>query len=252
MTISIAKAKSLCNPNELSLITVSMPKEIGKLSGARLRQKVTRARELRDKWRDQAERQRRTEQQRQGARQTSAAKRSAEKAQLFDEALSRFEKQLAKNPDGEGTVGAKKSTPKMTRTKQHRAARAAVRDQLEETRHTLSAGRKAEMTKGAAKDEAQAKQPESRADESQAAETKATAEMKGAGKSAPSSRAVRSLAPKGLTELAAAQGLRTNKKKQHGAQAAAKSDRLKKSASTRIQKHLSARTKRAQAKRDAR
>ena len=253
MPISTAKAKTLCNASEMSLITASMPREIGELSAARLRQKVTRARELRDKWRDQAERQRRAKQEKQAARQTSTANRSAEKAELFAEALARFEKQLAKSPNTEAAVPARKSTPKKTRAKQHRATRAAVRDELEETRQKLTTAGKTARPNAAAQ-EALAKKPISQPAPAnlQADEAQAPADSKGADKKKRSAGAARPRVPKGLTELATAQGLSTNKRKQSRAQTAAKTNRLKISANTRIQKHLSARTKRTQARRDSR
>src|SRR5262245_25006611 len=96
MAVSLARAKVLCNANELSLISASSRNEIGKLTPAQLKQKITRARILRDKWTDQARSQRRATQSAQRSRQTSANARSAEKAELFAAALTKFESQLTK------------------------------------------------------------------------------------------------------------------------------------------------------------
>jgi len=68
MTISIAKARSLCNKAELDLVTASSLKNLADLSTARLKQKVTLARKLRD----QPQQQRRAKQTAQQARGTSA------------------------------------------------------------------------------------------------------------------------------------------------------------------------------------
>jgi hypothetical protein len=155
MTISPARAKKLCNASELELVKASGRSEIGKLSAARLKQKVTRARKLRDKWRDQATRQRRATQSRQQARGTDDNARSAEKADLFDEVLNRFSSQLEKiEADGGGKVGPRRQTPRKSRTVEHRETRAATRKSLEETRQELDskpASRKPASKKSGAK-----------------------------------------------------------------------------------------------------
>ena len=67
MAISMVRAKALCSNSELALVKSSTRQEIGRHSAARLRQKETRARKLRDKWRDQAAGQRRASQAKAGA-----------------------------------------------------------------------------------------------------------------------------------------------------------------------------------------
>src|SRR5262245_57446009 len=96
MAVSMARARALCNANEISLIRASSPNEIGKLTPAQLKQKITRTRTLRDKWTDQSRSQRRATQSAQRSRQTDANARSAEKAKLFTAALAQFETQLTK------------------------------------------------------------------------------------------------------------------------------------------------------------
>jgi hypothetical protein len=83
MAIDRNKAKSLCTATELALVNLSGPRSIAQLSGAQLRQKVSRSRKLVDKWRDQSQRQRRDAQAKTGSRETSAAGPSAEKAKLL-------------------------------------------------------------------------------------------------------------------------------------------------------------------------
>ena len=96
MAISMGRAKALCTATELDVVRASTQQEIGKLTAARLRQKETQARKLRDKWRDQAASQKRSTQAKIGSRDADYNKNSAEKAELFDEVLSRFSAQLAK------------------------------------------------------------------------------------------------------------------------------------------------------------
>ena len=89
MAFTVAQAKSLCTAGELSLVKASTRNEIGKLSVVQVRQKVDRARNLRDKWRDQSRDQRRATQSKQRSRETGANARSGEKATLFGEVLAR-------------------------------------------------------------------------------------------------------------------------------------------------------------------
>ena len=70
MAISMGRAKTLCSASELALVQASTRQELGRHSAARLRQKETRARKLRDKWRDQATSQKRAAQAKAGTRLT--------------------------------------------------------------------------------------------------------------------------------------------------------------------------------------
>src|SRR5690606_36367487 len=88
--INVSKARELCTAAELRLVEASAPKSLAKLDEAELKKNVERARKLRDKWRDQATRQRREVQQAQAARTTDKTARSQEKTQLFAEVLTRF------------------------------------------------------------------------------------------------------------------------------------------------------------------
>lgn len=260
MSISIARAKTLCTATELALVKASGPREIGALSAAQLRQKVSRARDLRDKWRDQAERQRRTSQAKQQARQTDENARSTEKAELFAEVLTRFETRLAKSDGGASGVVPKRVTKK-ARSSEHRATRATVRDSLKETKLSLGAKRKT------AKKVAKEASVEEAAKPSTTAKAKKDAKPKRAAKVSPAAQAATTApkdgapskkrrgtsipVPRGLAALAAMQGLSTSKRQQRSANAAAKQTRLKSAGTVRIQKHTSARNKRRQASRDS-
>jgi hypothetical protein len=102
MAISMVRAKALCSGAELALVKASSKQEIGTHTAARLKQKQTRARKLRDKWRDQVAAQRRTAKSKTGA--AEGDKNSAEKAVIFDEVLARFTAQLEK-AESQGQVG---------------------------------------------------------------------------------------------------------------------------------------------------
>src|SRR5262245_26809467 len=96
MAVSLSKAKSLCTASELALVAASGKARIGTLSTPQLRLKVTQARKLRDKWRDQAAKQTRAAQAKMRGRLATASARSGEKAELFAEVLGRFDAELAK------------------------------------------------------------------------------------------------------------------------------------------------------------
>jgi hypothetical protein len=248
MAVSLARAKALCNANELSLLRASSRNEIGKLTPAQLKQKITRARTLRDKWNDQARSQRRATQSAQRSRQTDANARSAEKSDLFAAALAQFESQLTKlEAKGKPAGAAPKKLAPRARSATHRADRAEIRDTLKEKKLALTQNKKPakpKTTKPAP--ERVAVFPELHADES---EDQQSTELRDAAvarkrKSHPH-----------LTALQAAralQGLRVSKGQQLRASTAAKQSRLKARGIVRIQKNASAANKRRQAKRDAR
>jgi hypothetical protein len=244
MAVSSARAKVLCNANELSLISASSRNEIGKLTPAQLKQKITRARILRDKWTDQARSQRRATQSAQRSRQTSANARSAEKAELFAAALTKFESQLTKlEAKGKPPGAAPKKLAPRARSATHRADRAEIRDVLKEKKLTLKQKKKPAKPKTTKP----ALEPVAVFPEPRATEAEEPAPVVAVPKQ-------RNSHPH-LTALQAAreiQGLRVTKGQQLRASAAAKQSRLKARGIVRIQKNASANNKRRQAKRDAR
>ncbi len=242
MAISSSKAKAVCSDSEWSLVVSSGKAQIKLLSAPQLRQKKERARKLRDKWRDQAQKQRRAAQAKKGARQTSSSARSDEKAELFQEVLSRFEAELAKpKSDRTAATRPRKLSPLKTRVKTHRAVRAEVRDELRETRREISVGKRSRRTATAAK--AMPAAP------SAAAETKSTASVDSSRSKPPTAIVTES---KAARSTSAPKGLQVTKRKQRRASTQAKQDRLKAAGVVRIQKHISAQNRRRQAKRDAR
>jgi len=269
MAISMSKAKSLCNANELALVAASSRTQLSALSPAQLRQKVSRARKLREKWRDQAERQRRGAQTRQGARQTSASARSAEKAQLFAEVLERFETRLAKSAGDAVAPPAKKTKPKRVRSAAHRAHRAVIREELDQTRLEMEQAERAERAKAAAQKKSKTTKPVKPAKPAKPARkvevpiaipmqpphgenlpTPDEAELKPSKK-----RSIGPVQPKSArstAQIAAAQGLRVTDRQQLRAAAVAKQNRLKEAGIIRVQMHASSRNRRAQGRRDSR
>ncbi len=261
MAISMVRAKALCSAGELALVKASTRQEIGAHTAARLRQKETRARKLRDKWRDQATGQKRSAQAKAGSRDAGANKNSAEKAELFDEVLGRYTAQLAKTEaagESAGPMGRRRST-KTSRSRTHRAARADVRGELKEAKRTLKAKTKPAAVKAepvAAKSSAKPvkKKRVTVAAKNVSGSKSATAVTKGADTGPKAKRTSRPMAADATAIVAGrkAQGLHVTKQGQIKASADAKQRRLKTSGMIRIQKNRSAANKRNQGRRDSR
>ena len=99
MSVHHATARKLATEAEWTLLQASRAKEITALTPARLTQKIARTRKLRDKYRDLAKQQRGEARGKRNAKSTRAAQgndNTVVKQQMFDEALERFEEQLAK------------------------------------------------------------------------------------------------------------------------------------------------------------
>lgn len=102
MAISRERAKQLCNQREFELVEASWGRGLQELTPARLRQKVQRARTLRDKFRDLARQQAGEARGKRDARSTRPAQGNRNtklKARIFDEALERFQERLAAMED---------------------------------------------------------------------------------------------------------------------------------------------------------
>ncbi|HEX4412654.1 MAG TPA: hypothetical protein VH107_03430 [Lacipirellulaceae bacterium] len=253
MAISLAQAKTLCSANELALVRFSTRDEIGKLSAGQLQQKIKRAREARDKWSDQSRGQRRATQAAQKSRGTEANARSVQKAQLFGEALGRFESQLAKleSQSKSGATAPKRVAPRV-RSAGHRADRAEARSSLKEERLNLkSSGKGSKLAQATPKKVTKPQATEVSAMSAPETAMHADKPMADAKPSRPKKKPPKTK----LSALQAArevQGLHVTKGKQLRASTAAKQSRLKASGIVRIQKSTSAANKRRQAKRDSR
>lgn len=118
MPISRASAQRLCTSPEFDLVEASFPANAKQLTPSRLRQKVARARRLRDKYRDLAKRQRleaRGKRAPQRSRPAQGHENTDRKAQLFQETLDRFETQLQRM-DAAPSDAAQKRPPKKPTT----------------------------------------------------------------------------------------------------------------------------------------
>jgi hypothetical protein len=98
MSFSSATAKQLCTKSELELFSESLARQVKNFDTKALRARAGRARKLRDKYRQLADRQDREARGKQSARRRNPSQGSAQtrkKEQLFAETLRRFDKQLA-------------------------------------------------------------------------------------------------------------------------------------------------------------
>lgn len=251
MPLNLKKARELCNNSEWQLVEACKRDEISTLSETQLKRHVARARKLRDKWRDQAVSQRRKTQQAQNARQTAANARSAEKAELFDEVLARFEKRLGKvasSSESAGSATTKKTPPRRVRSEEHRATRSTVRKKLASKRAKLDEQTvldgPASSASSAAADRAAGSAD---APISPTLKKKVKKVVKKGTKKA--AQASKSAAKTG----AAVKSTKLDRSGQRSAKAAAKAARLDKSGvNTRTLGHISASGKRSQARRDKR
>jgi hypothetical protein len=97
MTYDRRRARQLSTQSEFELISASYSDAIGKLPKRALKSNIARARRLRDKQRDLLRRQRLASRARSGSkhgRRPDSNMRTAQKAELFEETLSRFTRGL--------------------------------------------------------------------------------------------------------------------------------------------------------------
>jgi hypothetical protein len=131
MPITTREAQQLSTAGEWTLVKASQADNIRELTPARLKAKIGRARTLRNKYRDLAKRQHRKAQPRRTGRPYEALNaRTGRKAELFEQVLARFEKELARQSETKAaapTAGKRKKARK-TRTTA-RATKASRRQQ---------------------------------------------------------------------------------------------------------------------------
>lgn len=111
-TISLREAQKLCTAQEFALVRAAQPREIGRWSEAQLRKKIERARDLRDKWKDQSKSKKREAQQAKGRREVDAATRSRAKAALFADVLKTLQARAAEVRESESATEPKRKTTK--------------------------------------------------------------------------------------------------------------------------------------------
>ena len=216
--IKTPTARRLCTKVELNLYLESLPRAVKDVTPARLKQRVQRARTLRDKYRGQAKDQARAARGKGPARgksTTGVALRTQQKAELFAEVLERYQT-------------AARAKPK--------AAKKAVK-------------------KKATKKKAVAKRPAKK----KAATKKTTRKKTTARKAAPKKAAPRKVAKKKAATKTATKKKATRKKTSRGKigatsmkrDAAAKASRFKRGSNPRTARHTASRTRRTQARSDA-
>ncbi|HSJ25013.1 MAG TPA: hypothetical protein VK929_10115 [Longimicrobiales bacterium] len=155
MAISPSSAERLCTGPELELVKASAASNARKLSPARLRQKIERARKLRDKYRSLARQQRgeaRGKRQARSSRPAKGNENTQRKAQLFDETLERFLKARAAVEKSAAAAGAKKTGAKKTGPKKTGAKKTgAKKTGAKKTAAKKTAAKKTAAKKTAAK-----------------------------------------------------------------------------------------------------
>jgi hypothetical protein len=104
MAVSMAKAREVCNKAEMELVESSFSPAVKRLTPARLKSKIGRARKMADKFNDLSRKQNRSTKESASGRDNANA-RTALKATVFAETVERFERRLAE-VDGSGSGGA--------------------------------------------------------------------------------------------------------------------------------------------------
>lgn len=265
----LSTARAVCTATELALIESSHGPSLEKADTTRLKKKITVARELRDKWRDLFERQRREVQQAQGSRVNEKNQRSEEKSELFAKALARFEEQLVKREAAPASASAKKSSSRSTpvkaqRVRAHRADRSRTKEELNElvvpkamTKSAVKPVPVAPAKKAAARVKVAAP-AKAAAPAKVAVPAKAAAKIAAPAKAAaaaktrlPMKKVVKKSAAESRSVAAKTKLPKSSLAATATAKSAAKTTRLKVSGKdSRVQGHVSAAGKRSQARRD--
>lgn len=155
MAISRSTAARLCTTQEMQLVDASFPAKSRELTPSRLRQKIERARKLRDKYTDLARRQRLEARGKAEPRRSRPAARNdntLRKAQLFEEVLERFQSRLDAGRADAGAPGSPGGAGRPGPARGPAASRAAAKKQAaKKAAGRKAAGRKAAGEKAAAK-----------------------------------------------------------------------------------------------------
>ncbi|TVQ57657.1 MAG: hypothetical protein EA377_00740 [Phycisphaerales bacterium] len=146
MAVSASRARTLCTASELNLVKWSSPRQIKSLTPAKLKEKIDRARKLRDKYRDLAKKQRgeaRGKRKPTGRRPAQSNENTVEKAELFAEVLNRFQEAATK-------ADASSAGSKKTSTKKKKAAKSTSKKNTTKKKTARKTGKKV-STKAASK-----------------------------------------------------------------------------------------------------
>jgi hypothetical protein len=249
----MSQVKALCTQSESALVQASRKPELEKLSPARVKQLAARARKLFDKWQGQGRSQARARSRQVGSPDVDT--RTQQKALIFKEALTQFESRLERLQAADAVAAGKapSAKPKKARAAEHRAPRARVRAKLAETAAALNVAPRVADT---------ASREETTAGSSVSPDASATAGKEAAAGKSPDPTVGRPfVAPLPVTERkpqrtapvsrSAAKKVGHSTARQRGAATAAKQSRVARSGLTsRVRGHVSARGRRAQARRD--
>lgn len=234
MTIPASKVKAICTESEIAIVRASRKGEIENLSPAEVQRLSGLAKKLADKWRGLGRSQSRAQSRKAGFGQTAA--NTALKAQIFRDALEAFQAKQAKLKHS--TAMPAKQPPKKTkqhRTAEHRAVRAAVRKGMTAAEDLLDTSEQPKkVAPSAAKPAVAARR----------STPVATPAAKQVGKPKASLKPPKAAKRSASTPI--------DSLRQKSAIASAKKSRMARSGkTTRLVSHVTARGKRAQARRDA-
>lgn len=142
MALSLSEVKALCTASEFAVVEASRSPSLEKLSASDLKKNAQLARKLFDKWQGQSRKQARASSQAAGFPDTDT--RSNSKTEVFREALDALEGRLNSVEASSGVKAAvAKGTPKIERSRQTRIARQDTKKQLHNTKKKLNAASKA-------------------------------------------------------------------------------------------------------------
>jgi hypothetical protein len=142
MSVHHATARKLATEAEWTLLQASRAGAITALTPAQLSQKIDRTRKLRDKYRDLAQQQRGEARGKRTAKSTRAAQgndNTIVKQQMFDEALERFEEQLAKVTTKTTTTAKPKPKAKASATTKAKARKTVATKAVAKPRRNAAA-----------------------------------------------------------------------------------------------------------------
>jgi hypothetical protein len=271
MPLSLDEIRALCTKEELALVLASHSPSIEKLSSTEVKKHAVNSRKMADKWQKLSRGQARTESRKTGAPDLDS--RSHAKLELFKETLDVFEARLvAMQSVPTVTSSSERKPAAAVRTQAARAARQSTRKQLHGTKKKINAAAtpaapKAATVKTTAVKSTPVKSAPVKKGTKKATKPTKTATKKGATKSAAAKQAlVKTAATRAAKKPAASTSVQPKAKPVtvkkitpaiSPAQKTALSGKLKadrKAISNRtsnIAGHVSAKGKRAQARRDS-
>ncbi|TVQ63977.1 MAG: hypothetical protein EA378_00345 [Phycisphaerales bacterium] len=145
MAVTVQQARRYCTTSEIELIAMSTPRQVGELTPARLRQKLARARKLRDKFRDLGDRQKREMRGKgepRGQRGAQSNEATRLKQQVFAETVERFEAALVKAEAKQERAASSKQKAVAKKTSKKKAAGKKLSKKATKKKVAKKAGKK--------------------------------------------------------------------------------------------------------------